>query len=321
MIDNKLKYVLVLLLTVFSAAVWGQTVTVNSKPDTNAIMTGDQIRWHIEVTQPRNKVVGWPFQADTITSHIEIVSINPPDTAILNDSTICVSTTLALTSFDSGAWVVPPLPFVYDIVNDTTYSYATSSPFALKVDVPKVDLSKPPKAIKPIVHEPFSIRWLLNIIMPVLFVILVIIFAIYYYRRKKADKPLFGPGPKPLPPPEVEAREALAKLKDEKLWQQGHVKEYYTRLIDIVRRYLERRFEFPAPELVTDEIIGCMKSYITDDGLIKESQNIMEQADLVKFAKAEPLPDVHDSAMKWALKLVEETTKAQQTNEKEEDEL
>ena len=77
---------------------------------------------------------------------------------------------------------------------------------------------------------------------------------------------------------------------------------------DIVRFYLEERFDFRAPERTTEEFLrelGETNLLLPEQ---KESLgNFLESCDLVKFAKYEPgeneLRELHNSAVK----LVEET--------------
>ena len=92
----------------------------------------------------------------------------------------------------------------------------------------------------------------------------------------------------------------MAKLKAEKLWQQGQVKTYQSRLTHIIREYLENRYNIPALESTTDEILHYLKKVDFDNQWKDKLQNILQIADLVKFAKAKPPVDFHDQVLKEA---------------------
>ena len=124
---------------------------------------------------------------------------------------------------------------------------------------------------------------------------------------------MFQRPPKPKLPPHVIALQELDKLKTEQLWQQDKVKDYYTRLTDIVRVYIEDRFSVPAMEQTTFEILSEFKRNGSqlDTKTYNELQEILEVADFVKFAKLTPLPDVNQNMMTFAYLFVNETTPAE----------
>lgn len=96
------------------------------------------------------------------------------------------------------------------------------------------------------------------------------------------------------------ALQKLAHLGDEKLWQKGEVKKYQSELTYIIREYLEGRYSIAALESTTSEIIGQLKSTLTDPSHQSSLQRILQVADLVKFAKAKPEEEVHASFLEEA---------------------
>jgi hypothetical protein len=115
------------------------------------------------------------------------------------------------------------------------------------------------------------------------------------------------PRRKPSVPPHVQALEELEALKKKKLWQSGKVKEYHTAITDVVRWYIEERYRVPALEMTTEEIMQGLKG--TDAG--SEPREKLYQAlllaDLVKFAKEQPLPVDNDESMEHCIYFVNET--------------
>ena len=109
-----------------------------------------------------------------------------------------------------------------------------------------------------------------------------------------------------VPPYEL-AMQALTRLKSEKLCENGHEKEYYTRLTEILRTYLEQRFGINAMEMTSTQIMQQVSRHDEtrpSAGLMKQ---ILEMADFVKFAKVRPLPDDNVKSFTMATRFVEDT--------------
>lgn len=108
-------------------------------------------------------------------------------------------------------------------------------------------------------------------------------------------------------PPHEIALEKLRAVEQEKIWQKGEVKRYYSELTDIIREYTELRFSFLAMESTTDEIIYKMRNVVIDKEQKENLQELLQHADLVKFAKANPLPDEHKRYYDMAVGFVQKT--------------
>ncbi len=111
------------------------------------------------------------------------------------------------------------------------------------------------------------------------------------------------------------AFEALQKLEDSKLWQQGNYKAYFTGLSDISRMFIENRWSVAAMEMTTDEILRMKLISAQDIEVFNQLKNLLELADLVKFAKAIPVMHENEQAMKQARAFVSAN---QQVNEMKE---
>jgi len=113
------------------------------------------------------------------------------------------------------------------------------------------------------------------------------------------------------------AQEKLDTLKEKALWQQGQIKEYQSELTHIIREYLENRFEIRALESTTDEIARDLKDKGLDDGDKKKLSDILQIADLVKFAKAKPDVNIHDEFFNDAVDFVLRTKEIKQEKNEE----
>jgi hypothetical protein len=108
-------------------------------------------------------------------------------------------------------------------------------------------------------------------------------------------------------PPHVIAERLLAELRTKKLWENGKTKEFYSELSRILRGYLEEQFTMPALESTTDELIALLKTRGFDAQIVDKARNLLQTADLVKFAKVEPATDLHEGFLSHAENIVEIT--------------
>jgi len=95
--------------------------------------------------------------------------------------------------------------------------------------------------------------------------------------------------------PYKEALRNLDVLDKKLLWQNNKIKEYYSELTDVLRNYIERELHVPAMETTTDGLIETLSDFnnsdsiLTDKETIKKLEDLLQQADLVKFAKSKPM--------------------------------
>ena len=171
-------------------------------------------------------------------------------------------------------------------------------------DVPNVDTTKADiRDISPIMKEPYTFweifRWILLAI-----VVAALIFGIcYIVKRKKANQPIISIPKAPPLPADQQALNDLEALRLKQLWQQGRIKEYHTELTDIVRNYLEKRYGIASTEMTSDQTIEQFDNAhrgTHDSSTTALLTDILQTADMVKFAKKEPLPYEHDRSMNSA---------------------
>jgi len=130
----------------------------------------------------------------------------------------------------------------------------------------------------------------------------LLVIALIFYRKYKKDKPVFeNKIQEQLLPPYVVALNQLDKIKQAKPWQQGRSKEYHTDLTDVIREYIERVFLIKSMEMTSEEILDQLNILRKEEksayiGL----KQILQLADLVKFAKWNPTPDEHELSLRNA---------------------
>jgi hypothetical protein len=170
-----------------------------------------------------------------------------------------------------------------------------------------VDTTRPFKPIKAPLAVPFSWREFLPYIIGAILILILLIALFVLYLRYQKQKPVTPARALPKDPAHIWARKELKKLEDEKLWQKGQVKLYYSRLTDILRLYLEYRFKWLALESTTEEIEADIDNYNMKEKAKENLLKILRTADLVKFAKMLPDPENNINAMESAGKFIDFT--------------
>ncbi len=305
---SKYKF-LVLSLAIFLTVqknITAQSVTVEAKLDTNQIFIGDQVNFNILVKKNKDVAVKFPAFNGNLTDEVEIISKSPIDSNWLREEKkVILKQKLVVTVFDSGLYYIPPLNFLISTQDhsDTIHTAATY----LEVFSFPLDTTGTIREIKSVYKAPLSFNEAYPYFLGLLFLGLLTWGIIYYYQKKKKNEPILKKI-KPKEPAHVIAIRELDKLKAEKIWQRKQVKLYYSRLTEIIRMYIEQRFEIPAMEQTTDEILVEFEEQKMAE---KESytllKDMLQQADLVKFAKADPLPDENDMHLENAFKFVMST--------------
>lgn len=125
-------------------------------------------------------------------------------------------------------------------------------------------------------------------------------------RRKRQALEDVDAGPPPRPAHEI-ALEELDALRDKKLYQAGRIKEYYSALSEIIRRYFEARYDIPAMESTSFQFLRDIEPVLDDQNLQSVLENLLTDADLAKFAKHQPDASACQKELEMGYTLVEKT--------------
>lgn len=308
------KFLIAGFLLHFSTNTNAQEVKAFARLDTNKILIGDHVKLELLLQRPAASKVTFPVLPDTLTK-IEILkrskidTVSSPDKSLITERQI-----ITVTSFDTGHYPVPPFRF---ILGKDTSKFVETEALLLSVYAPKVDTTQAIKEIKGPMDVPFSFREALPYIGIGLLLVAILV-CIWYYIKQRRKKPAVVEVKIPTRPAHEIAIEALDKLKEEKLWQTQNngVKLYHSQLSDIVRIYIEDRYKIPAMELTTDEILNNFKRSSMPEELKSQLKQLLQLSDLVKFAKAQPLPNEHEMSLSNAYAFVSGTIQ-QPKNQKE----
>jgi hypothetical protein len=284
----------------------GQLIRVQSLLERDSMMIGEQIQYSLRVDADQGVDFVLPPIQDTLSSVFEVLSILSSDTTVSEGRRV-VEQHYLITSFESGSQLLPSQEVIYSRgeLKDT----ARSMPLIINIYAPVVDTSQQIKPIKPPINTPLSFKevfpWAAAGLVALLLGGLAVWQIIRFMSRKKDPE---GFAAKALEPAHVIAFRELDRLKEEKIWSKGQVKEYYTALTEITRHYIERQYAIPAMESTTEEILHAFRRSKPEDHLLDDMlRELLELADLVKFAKADPLPVDNQTNLNNAYLFVQKT--------------
>ena len=131
-------FVIVLLGCV--TALKAQNREYSAEIDTNYILIGDQIHFRMKVKAEPGVKVAFPQLKDTIVQGIEIISGPVRDSIMEKDGRVLVQESYVITSFDSGVFVIPPMPI--EIQQESYNNTLRTDPLHLIVNTFVVDQQK-----------------------------------------------------------------------------------------------------------------------------------------------------------------------------------
>ncbi len=290
------------LLFVCSGHATGQHVAVSTKLDTGMILIGDHLGLNVYVEQPEGIRVEFPRLGDTLVRNIEILDRTPVDTSVKTGNILALEQHFTLTSFDSGFYRIPPLEFV--VRGGNFRDTLAANPMYLQVFSVRLDSTNRIFDIKDPYQAPLTFIEILPYLLYGLAAVVMAFLVFLYFRSRKKKAPLVRMS-KPAEPADKVALRELDRLAEEKLWQKGKIKAYYTRLTGIIRRYLELRFGIPAMERTSYEIMnGFERVGDYEDSVCSLLEELLALGDLVKFAREDPLPEENIRKMDNARKFV-----------------
>ena len=296
---------IILLLTTYNLSL-AQEYRATAVLDSNQILIGDQIHVDFTLTTPQNATFIVPAVTQEVLSGsgIDLVGSSAVDTTIDGQS-VSYHQQWTITAFDSGAYVFPSIP----VLSPDSQLLAQSQALPFFVNTVAVDTTAAIRDIKGIAKVPLTFKevlpYLLIGLAAIAVIALLVWFILKHERKSKPKKKVVKAKPKVKP--HITALKELEKLKVKKLWQNGQVKQYYSELTDILRTYIDGRYDINAMEMISSDILKELEGKDLPQELRKELEQTLGIADLVKFAKMEPLPDNHDRCFKQAVNFVQET--------------
>lgn len=299
-----MKRIVISTYFILSALLMFAQSSVQAKIDPIEMLIGEQAQVTLTIQAKDNANIEWPKlqPRQMLVPGVEIISTRHPDAHTM---------LITLTSFDGSLYHLPAFNVKVD------GKELKSSDLALKVVEVEVDTTQlnkmfPPKDVQ---DNPFDWQdWSLSFWLSILLLLLVAL-TYYLYIRLRAGKPIITHIKivKRLLPHQKAMKE-IEQIKADKMVASENQKEYYTKLTDTLRRYIEERYGFSAMEMTSSEIIGRLMAS-GDQQSLNELTQLFMTADLVKFAKYSTMINENDQNLVNAIDFINQTKLENQPTE------
>ena len=318
-----MKRLVFLIVLAASAFRLSAQVSVEAQIDSIEIFVGQQVHLTLTAHAKENAKVEFPVFQPTqyITPGVEVLNSEQRPDVSQDNGFMSRSMVYTLTSFDDTLYYLPPMTVKIDGKPYKSKSLALKV-LTIEVDTAHVDQFFGPKDVQ---DNPFQWSdWSLSFWLSVLMLVLLAV-TYYLYLRLRDNKPIIKTIRivKRLLPHQKALKE-IEQIKANKMVSSENSKEYYTKLTDTLRKYIEERYGFNAMEMTSSEIIEKLTA-TQDENAISELRQLFLTADLVKFAKYSTLINENDRNLVNAIDFinqtkqedvpVEETVKPQLTEE------
>ncbi len=293
-------------------------VGVEAKIDSIQILIGQQVHVTLTATTPTDATVVFPTfkPRQQLVPGVEVLSASEEQKETIEKGQR-LSRIYTLTSFDGNLYYLPPFKVK---VNGKDYQ---SKSLALKVLEVEVDTTKLNQFFGPrdVQDNPFQWSDWSPIFWSSIVMLLLLVVAGYLYVRLRDNKPIiksFKIVKRLLP--HQKAMKEIEQIKADKMVSSENQKEYYTKLTDTLRRYIEERYKFSAMEMTSSEIIDRL-TQDSDQQSLDELRQLFNTADLVKFAKYSTLINENDMNLVNAIDFINQTKLETQVVEEEKPQL
>lgn len=301
----KRLYLCLCLAVLLPVALSAQSnVVVKTEVDSMMMWVGQQTGLHIEVTCDAGQSIEFPIYRDTIVKGLEIIPPVSIDTQYVNNGQrMTVTRSYTVTCFDSALIYIPPVRVMVD--GEQFESNRLALAF-MSYDIPEGAENQifPPKENMKTPLKFYELKgsllfWLLAAIGLTVGIILLLAFVNNrpIIKRIKVEAKI---------PAHIKALEGIEQLRSSGSSHSDDVKEYYTRLTDLVREYINERFGFNATEMTSDEILEHLEESRSKESLT-ELADLFTTSDMAKFAKFKPMLAENDRNLVSAIEFVKET--------------
>lgn len=291
-------------------------VTITANVDTATVVMGGRAMINVEVV--RNTIPGVLIdglktdnQGIMQLGNVEVSRVTS-DSSDLGNGRYQINYKYQIQPFEVGPASVGP--FKYAVDGDTIISQIVS----FRVDEPEMPkvmrdslLINPMESTVSIESKwyDFIPEWWPWALLGLGVIALIVLVAILF----KKNGPGLLPRKKVIPPYQL-AMSRLTKLKQQRIAESGHDKEYFTELTDILRQYLDGRFMINAREMTSSQIIEAMTENNQTSPFVATMNEVLTMADFAKFAKHQSNVDDNIRAYGTVYDFIE-ATKPEETAE------
>ena len=300
-----MKRIVFLILLITSALRMFAQVSVEAEIDSIQIFVGQQAHVTLRATAKENAKVEFPqFKPmQYVTPGVEVLDSRELENKQQDNGYVTRSMVYTMTSFDDTLYYIPPMKVKIDGKPYESKSLALKV-LTIEVDTLHADQFFGPKDVQdnPFQWSDWSLPFWLSVLM-----LLLLALGYYLYLRLRDNKPIITHIRivKRLLPHQKAMKE-IEQIKADKMVSSENSKEYYTKLTDTLRKYIEERYGFNAMEMTSSEIIDRLTS-AQDQKALDELHQLFTTADLVKFAKYSTLINENDANLVNAIEFINQT--------------
>ncbi|MDO6433866.1 hypothetical protein Q4E93_24885 [Flavitalea sp. BT771] len=253
-------------------------VKVKVSVDSQKIVIGQPLQLMVEAFVQGNAPLTWP--AIDSLPHFEWLEKGQLDSVVKPDERY-YRQRFVITSFDSGAWAIPRLPFT------SGHKKYFSDSIRIAVNYSRFDPSKDFHDIKDIIDipNPYA-KWIPWGVAAVTLIALALV--VWLVLKKKLIQRAAAAASAPRLSPYEDAIRQLEELHKQGAGGDGQIKIYYTRLNDILRLFILRKLGIASLAETNEELIGQIRRLPLTRKQFDELAETLRMADFVKFAKYQP---------------------------------
>lgn len=276
-----LIFLMMLALTAMISA--QERISVESNVDRQSVTIGDIIKYSVKISADTSLIVD-SLVVGTNLGMFEVKDYTPRTTEISDGMKVSIES-FSITTFTTGDYQIPPITIKYSTATGELKSVTTD---AIAIKVNSLLTGEEGEDIKPL-RGPKEFENRIPIWMIAAAIAIVVGILVFWYLYRRAGKPIdLGKEPVDDRLPWEIALAELDSLRASDLVAKGEYKEYYLRLSEIFRAYLERRYGISALERTTHEIITEFRGLALDKQEEEVIHRFLDECDLVKFAKYDP---------------------------------
>ena len=300
-----MKRILFLITLIASCLSMDAQVSVEAVIDSIQILVGQQAHVTLTANAKEGAKIEFPqFKPQQyMTPGVEVLASRELEKRNEDNGFVARSMVYTLTSFDDTLYYLPPLTVKIDGKPYKSKSLALKV-LTIEVDTTNVDQFFGPKDVQdnPFLWSDWSLSFWLSV-----FLLVLLAVGYYLYLRLRDNKPIISHIRivKRLLPHQKAMKE-IEQIKAEKMVSSENSKEYYTKLTDTLRKYIEERYGFNAMEMTSSEIIEKLTT-TQDEKALSELRHLFLTADLVKFAKYSTQINENDMNLVNAIEFINQT--------------
>ncbi len=269
------------------------STSVNKKD----ILIGEQITYSLRAELPSADFKVEIAIPDSIP-HFELIDSRVGDTTIGTKYTW--QQKIIFTSFDSGSYAFPQLNYTIKHLNTVSQPLQTDS-FTVNVGYMPLDKDGKPRDIKTVIEVEYF-NWLWVIIGGALFLFLVFLFLLFRYLQKNKTALTTSSNLNAY----KEAMQSLEQLKQANQTSSITVKEYHSKLADVLKTYYSKAVRKNMLNNTSEEILAKLKQHELNAITASQANEALQTGDATKFAKYNPTFTENEMALQYLKNTIEE---------------